>query len=156
MTRVAGWFVSATAGVLLVVVATGAEPMTVYVLPIPDDAATLAAKSRLAPIPFTRGSAFTVTIDGSRTVAVDTRHGAVVDGLDPTAVHTVQVKVGARSFARFKFRIDESWGFGAGRKRVAIYMDSMYSNWRAWRCDKIRRCDAVQVDAGVPDASQTL
>jgi hypothetical protein len=155
MTRVAGWFTCATAVVLLVVVAMAAEQMTVYVLPIPSDAATLAAKSGLAPVPFTRSSVFTVTIDGGRAVAVDTHHGAVVDGLDPRELHTVQVRVGARSFARFKFRIDESWGFGAGRKRVAIYMDSMYSNWRAWRCDKVRRCDAVQGDAGIPEASQT-
>jgi hypothetical protein len=153
MTRAVGLFIVATVMGLVVVVAMAVEQVTVYILPIPKDAAALAAKSGLAPVPFTRSSVFTVTIDSSRAVAVDTHHGAIVDGLNPTAVHTVHVKLGGQSFARFKFRIDESWGFGVGRKRVAIYMDEMYSNWRVWRCDKIRRCDEVQVDGGITDAS---
>src|SRR4030095_256053 len=102
MTRAAGLLMLATAMGVPVVVAIAVEPMTVYILPIPKDAAALAVKSGLAAAPFTTSSAFAVTIDGSRTVAVDTHHGAVIEGLNPTAVHTVHVKLGAKAFARFK------------------------------------------------------
>jgi hypothetical protein len=154
MTRAAGALVVAAALGWPVVVAVAVEPVTVYVLPIPRDAAALAAKSGLAPTPFTATSLFTVTIDGSRKVTVDTTHGSSVGGLDPKALHTVRVKVDGKAFARFKFQMDDSWGFGTGPQRVAVYMDAMYANWRVWRCDKVPGCDKMHgAGGGGADAS---
>jgi hypothetical protein len=130
------------------------EGATVYILPIPKDAARWSVESDLAPVPLPPNAIFSILIDGVHAVQVDTRGGAIVEGLDAIAVHTVRVTIGGKPFARFKFTFDQSWGFGSGPKRLAIYMDAMYLNWRVGRCDKVRRCDDLRADAGAPDVSK--
>lgn len=135
-----------------VVAALASERASVYVLPIPKDASRLAAELGNAPMPIPADAMFTIVIDDTHTVTVDTNRGAVIDNLETGRRHSVRVTLNGKPYARFKFSFDGNWGFGEGPKRLAIYMDAMYSTWRVWRCDRVRRCDDVRA-GGTPDAS---
>jgi hypothetical protein len=125
-------------------VAAESDLATVYVLPVPKDAAELAAKLGNAPMPIPPDAVFTLVIDDTHTVEVDTSRGAVVEQLATDRDHDVRVSLGGKPYARFRFTFAKGWSFGSGPKRLAIYMDAMYSTWRVWRCDRVRRCDDVR------------